>query len=99
LLFIDPLSFSPISSPENPDYIDPKGKSNSHYAVIYATDTIESSLLTPMAYIFCNDTARVEKSTLGQGKGDIVFGLVLPVFFLVPLKASLPHEDNILETD
>jgi hypothetical protein len=52
-----------------------------------------------MAYIFGNDTAGVEKSSLGRGKGNIVFGLVLPVFFLVPLKASFPHMDNILEND
>jgi len=46
LLFINPLPLSPVSSPENTDYIRPKCKSKGHYIVIHAADTIKSFLLT-----------------------------------------------------
>jgi hypothetical protein len=36
---------------------------------------------------------------LGQGKRDVVLGLVLSVFILIPLKTSFLHKNNILRRD
>ena len=50
-----------------------------------------------MAFIFCNDTARIEESTLGQRKRYLMFGLVFSVFILIPFKANFLHLKIVLQ--
>lgn len=96
LFFINVFPLSPVSCPENADNITSIRESYGHNAVIDSADTVKSVLPATVRYIFSNYTVRVKKSSLGQRKRDMVFGVILPVLLLIPLEADLLHENNIL---
>jgi hypothetical protein len=58
---------------------------------VNATDTVKSLFLSTVGHILSNNSVRIKKGTLGQGKGDFVLGLILFILILVPLKASPLH--------
>jgi hypothetical protein len=49
-----------------------------------------------MTGIFGYDTVTIEKSVLGERKGNLMLGLVFFILCLVPLEPNLRHRDSIV---
>ena len=96
LFFILLSPLSPVTRAKYADYVTSKCKSDGQDTVIDAANTVKSILPANVRYVFSNYTVRIKKSSLGQRKRDTVFSLILLVFPLIPLKADLLHENNIL---
>jgi len=95
--FIDPFPLSPISRADDPDDASPVGKANRDDPFADPANAIEPVFITAVASILYDHARRVEKSMLGQRKGDAVLGLILFVFFPVPVKCRLFHERTLSE--
>jgi hypothetical protein len=91
LLFIDLPSFSPIARTINADDIPSICEPYRDDALSNAANTIESLFLPTMGRVFCNDTVRIKKSTLGQRKRNAMLRLVFFILILIPFEARLFH--------
>jgi hypothetical protein len=71
------------------------GKPDSQYAVIHTPNTVKSIFIAAMADIFRYDTMRIEKSTLSQGKRNVMLNQVFFILLIVPFEVDFSHSFTI----
>jgi len=64
--FINFLSFAPISSADETNYIYSPSKPNRYNTAFNFTKTVVTLIILAMFYIFCDNPVRIGKSMLGN---------------------------------
>jgi hypothetical protein len=93
--FIDCLSLSPVTGPENPDLLVSPRKAHCHDGALDPAKTEVALLRAAMIEVFGDCAQRVQKRMLGEFKPDAMLGPIGLVLGSVPFEIGHRHVTTI----